>query len=37
VEFKCDDGSFDEDHILYKWGQLFIEGGVKMGREFNII
>ena len=37
VEFKCDDGSFDEDSILYKWGKLFIEGGEKMGREFNII
>lgn len=37
VEFKTDDGSADENHIITRWGKWFLKTGDISGRTFRII
>ena len=36
VEFRCDDGSIDQEPVLETYGSLFREGGEVMGRPFFV-
>lgn len=36
IEFKSDDGTVTDDHVMARWSKIFLEAGERMGKTFRV-